>query len=134
MPALKLYDLGIESGSLICRILSTPRCRENARVQPSRQTKPDHEYPHRRWNEGASRDTGPMSKKEDSILKLLRCPPREIDVVRDFETDATPGYPKGHDKNDADALKAELDDELDEMQEQLYAYGLSHPTGRPASC
>lgn len=73
-----------------------------------------------------------MSKKEDSILKLLRCPPREIDVVKDFRTDATPGYPKGHDKNDADVLKAEIEDELDEMQEQLYAFGLSHPNGTPS--
>lgn len=65
-----------------------------------------------------------MSKKESLITELLRCPAGQIDVARDFDTNATPGYPKGHDKDDAAALKADLEPELDDLQEQLYAEGL----------
>lgn len=73
-----------------------------------------------------------MSKKQDSILKLLRCPPGPIDLTADFDPGATPGYPKGHDKDDAAALKADLEPELDDLQEKMYADGLENPQTSPS--
>ncbi len=73
-----------------------------------------------------------MSKKEDSILKLLRCPSGEVDAAKDFDASATPGYPAGHGKKDADALREEIDPELDDLQEQLYASGATDKENAPS--
>lgn len=73
-----------------------------------------------------------MSKKHGSILEHLRCPAGPVDVAADFDPRATPGYPDGYDKDDADALKAELEPELDDLQERMYADGLSNPDSTPS--
>lgn len=73
-----------------------------------------------------------MSKKNGSILDHLRCPQGPVDVAADFDPAATPGYPKGYDKDDADALKADLEPELDDLQERMYADGLSNPETTPS--
>lgn len=69
--------------------------------------------------------------KTDSILKLLRCPQGPVDVAKDFDPGATPGYPHGNGKADGDRLTADLEPELDDLQEKLYAHGLSNPTTTP---
>ncbi len=72
-----------------------------------------------------------MSKKQGSILDHLRCPAGPVDVVTDFDPRATPGYPDGYDKDDAAELKADLEPELDDLQERMYADGLSHRETTP---
>ncbi|MGI5952235.1 MAG: PPK2 family polyphosphate kinase [Brooklawnia sp.] len=72
-----------------------------------------------------------MSKKQGSILDHLRCPTGPVDVVTDFDARATPGYPDGYDKDDAAELKADLEPELDDLQERMYADGLTHRETTP---
>lgn len=72
-----------------------------------------------------------MSTKDGLITDLLRCPPGPIDVA-DFATDATLGYPKHKSKDDVGDLKAEIEAELEELQEQMYADGLSNPQTSPS--
>lgn len=72
-----------------------------------------------------------MSKKQGSILDHLRCPSGAVDVLADFDPRATPGYPEGYGKDDADELKADLDPELDDLQERMYADGLTNPQTTP---
>ncbi len=72
-----------------------------------------------------------MSTKDGQISDLLRCPQGQIDLSR-FETDATPGFPKGKDKDDVPALKDEIELELEELQEKMYADGLSNPADSPS--
>ncbi len=43
-----------------------------------------------------------------------------------------PGYPVGHGKKDADALREEIDPELDDLQEQLYASGATRQQNAPS--
>lgn len=62
-----------------------------------------------------------MSQKEDSITKLLRCPTGEVDAANDFDASATPGYPDGYGKKEADGLREEIEPELEDLQERLYA-------------
>ena len=70
-----------------------------------------------------------MSTKDGQISDLLRCPQGQIDLSR-FETDATPGFPKGKDKDDVPALKDEIELELEELQEKIVSGQL--PAGRLA--
>ena len=58
------------------------------------------------------------------ISSLLRCPSGPVDV-RSFDPQATPGFPKKSDKDDAERLIADLEPDLDDAQERLYAAGLS---------
>lgn len=66
------------------------------------------------------------------LSALLRVPPGPVDLG-DYDPAATPGYPDGDDKDDADEHMEGLDEALSEMQERLYAYGRSRPDIAPAA-
>lgn len=62
---------------------------------------------------------------ETPLSELLRAPQGVVDVTA-IETDADPGYP-GDGKDDADEEREELEPELDDLQERLYAQGRVNP-------
>lgn len=68
----------------------------------------------------AKKDKKTDSSEAESLLELLRVPSGEVDVLRDFDPRATPGYP-GKGKKDADEELEALDPELSDLQERLYA-------------
>lgn len=72
-----------------------------------------------------------MNDKDGRIRDLLRCPIGPVDLVADFDPEANPGYP-GKGKKDVDAYKDDIQEQLDYLQEQLYAEGLSHPATAPS--
>lgn len=87
---------------------------------------------HLLWSEARACHTDQMSKKDGSIRHLLRVPVGQVDVLRDFDPGANPGFPKGMGKDDVDELADELDPEIDYRQEQMYAEGLRNPEGAPS--
>lgn len=66
---------------------------------------------------------------ETPLSELLRAPQGVVDVTA-IETDADPGYP-GDGKDDADEEREELEPELDDLQERLYAQGRVNPESAP---
>jgi len=54
------------------------------------------------------------------LSSTLRCPRGTVDIARDFDPKATPGFP-GHGKADIPKLYATLQPQLDDLQERLYA-------------
>lgn len=66
---------------------------------------------------------------ETPLSELLRAPQGVVDVTA-IETDADPGY-QGDGKDDADEEREELEPELDDLQERLYAQGRVNPESAP---
>lgn len=71
-----------------------------------------------------------MNAKEGSLLQLLRCPQGPVDVTS-FDPGGAPGYPTGYGKVDGPGLKADLEPELDDLQDKLYADGQVNPATTP---
>ena len=66
---------------------------------------------------------------ETPLSELLRAPQGVVDVTA-IETDADPGY-QGDGKDDADEEREDLEPELDDLQERLYAQGRVNPESAP---
>ena len=73
-----------------------------------------------------------MNHKEGSIRQLLRVPVGPINVLRDFDAGANPGFPKGKGKGAVARFNDQLDPEIDYRQEQMYAEGLRNPASAPS--
>ena len=63
-----------------------------------------------------------VAAAQPSLTDLLRLPPGPVDVAT-LDPSATPGFPGAAGKDDAPAVTAALDPELDMLQEQLFAHG-----------
>lgn len=73
-----------------------------------------------------------MDAADLSVRSLLRCPQSPVDVAKDFDPGAAPGYPADKGKADGVELVDGLEPELDDLQEKMYADGLSNPTTTPS--
>lgn len=64
------------------------------------------------------------------MTNALRLPAGSVDLAA-FDPRATPGLPEGEGKEDGYKRLAELDAELSDLQERLFAAGRSNPTSAP---
>ena len=74
-------------------------------------------------------DHGKHRSKAASIGEVLRAPAGVVRLV-DHDPAGTPGFRGG--KKEAAAAKAAIVEELDDLQERLYATGVSDPAGAPS--
>ncbi|MDD7385315.1 MAG: PPK2 family polyphosphate kinase [Actinomycetaceae bacterium] len=63
-------------------------------------------------------------QQQTSLHDLLRCQGGDVNVERDYDPDGTPGYP-GEGRKDAEEYTLAVSEELSDLQERLYASGLT---------
>jgi len=72
-----------------------------------------------------------LEKAPQKLSSVLRCPPGRIDVTSDLDPRSTPLYP-GKGRVDARAAKAVVGNQLDDLQECLYANSKSESPHPPS--